>query len=92
MKGKEFFELEKNGKTFVLTLQADVNGFKRNDILICRKDSEPLLGSAIAILERDDCGRWPIRYDLAEAEIAAGAKLIGQALSMSRDLDRGVEV
>lgn len=87
MKEKEFFELENNDKTFVLTLQANCHGFKRGDMLVYRKTSEPLPGSAIAILERDDCGRWPMKFDKAGPELAAGARLIGQALCLSRDLD-----
>lgn len=86
MIGKEFFELEKKGEIFSLTLKAGCHGFKRGDVLTCRKTSKPIPGK-IAILERDDCGRWPMLYDEAGPEIKAGAKLIGQALCFSRDLD-----
>jgi len=88
MDGKDFFELEGRGETFVLTLKAYVNGFKRGDVLVCRQTSGPIPGK-IAILERDDCGRWPMLYDEAGPELANGARLIGQALCLSRDLDRG---
>jgi hypothetical protein len=74
------------GKTFSLILKTNIHGFKRGDVLTCRKTSKPIPGK-IAILKSDDCGRWPLLYDEAGPEIKAGAKLIGQALYMSRDLD-----
>jgi len=79
-------ELEKNSKTFVITLKTNIHGFKRGDILTCRKTSKPIPGK-IAILERDDCGKWPMPYDEAGPEIKAGARLVGQALCLCRDLD-----
>jgi hypothetical protein len=42
----------------------------------------------IAILERDDCESWSMLYDLTSPELANGAMFIGQALCLSRDLDR----
>jgi hypothetical protein len=54
-----------------------------------------------AILERDDCGtiagrlrddceRWLMLYDLAGPELANGARLIDQALCLSRNFDQEV--
>ena len=89
MKGKKFFNLEAKGEIFVVTLQTHVHGFQRGDLLICRKVNKPLPGM-IVILERYNCGRWPMRFDEAGPELDAGARVIGQALSLSRDLDREV--
>lgn len=86
MKGKEFFKLESEDRTFVVELRANCNGFKRHDCLVCRKTVEVPPGM-IAIVERDDCGRWPMKIDEAGPELAAGARVIGQALALSRDLD-----
>ena len=71
--------------TFTLTLKSNVHGFKRGDVLTCRKTSEDLSGK-IVILESDICGRWPMLYDEAGPELANGARLIGQAISLSRSL------
>lgn len=88
MKPNEFFQREILDDIFAMTVMTtNVLGFKRGDILTCRKTSKPIPGK-IAILERDDCGRWPMLYDEAGPEIKAGARLIGQALCLSRDLDR----
>lgn len=73
-------------KTFTMILKANIHGFKRGDVLTCWKTSEALPGK-IAILESDICGRWPMLYDEAGPELANGARLIGQAISFSRDLD-----
>lgn len=86
MKGKQFFELEKNGEIFSLTLKAACHGFRLGDVLTCRKADKPLPAGAIAVLERSDCGRWPMPFDEAGPELAAGAKLFGQALALHRDL------
>ena len=88
MTGKNFFEFEKNGEIFSLTLKANCHGFRRGDVLTCRKTAGPMSDKAIAVLERDDIGRWPMPYGDIGAEVAAGAVLIGQALCLSRDLDR----
>lgn len=88
MIGKEFFKLEAKDNTFVLELKANCHGFRRGDMLVCRKTSKPLPATAIAILGRHDCGMWPMVYSEAAPELAAGAALVGQALSVSRDLDR----
>ena len=88
MKGKGFFQLENKGEIFVVELKAGCNGFRRGDMLTCRFTTESKPG-LVGILERDDCGRWPIPYDESGPEIAAGARLVGQAICLSRDLDNG---
>jgi hypothetical protein len=70
---------------FSLTLSENHFGmFKRGDVLSCTTD-RPVPGS-IAILERPDIGRWPIPFDKAGQEIDAGARVVGMALSMKRQL------
>ncbi len=43
-----------------------------------------------AIPEQDDCERWLMLYDLAGPKLANGARLIDQALCLSRDFDQEV--
>lgn len=83
------FEPEAKGETFIVTSQANSNGFLRGDLLVCQRVDKCLPGMMV-VLERDDCGRWPMPLDEAEPELATGARLIGQVLSMSRNLDTGV--
>ena len=90
MTGKNFFKLESTGETFVVTLKANCHGFRRGDVLACRTISGPLPATATVILERFDCGRWPMTYGETGPELAKGAILVGPALGLKRDLDREV--
>ena len=92
MIGKDFFELEGKGEIFSLTLKASCHSFRRGDVLTCRQTAGPMPGKAIAILERADIGRWPMVFADCGPELAAGARVVGQALCLSRDLDRCGEV
>ena len=86
---KKFFGLESKDETFVVTLKVNFGEFRCGDVLICRKVENPLPG-AIVILDRDYCRKWLMRFGEAGPELAAGARIVGQVLSMSRDLDGGV--
>jgi hypothetical protein len=89
MAGKNFFELDGLGDTFTMTVTtANVLGFMRGDVLTCHKTSKPIPGK-VAILESDACERWSMLSDEAGPELAACARLIGQALCLCRSLDRG---
>lgn len=71
--------------TFSMTLTKNYIGtFKRGDVLTCSTD-RPVPGS-IAILERPDIGRFPVPFDEAGPEIDAGARVVGTALSLHRNL------
>ena len=72
-------------KTFSIILQANYPGFRRSDEIICISIEKPMPGTTV-ILERPDCGRWPILYDEAGPELANGAKVVGQVISLHRNL------
>ena len=72
-------------KIFSVILERNYRGFCRGDELTCIHTAKPMPGT-VAILERHDCGKWPILFDEAGPEIANGAKLVGQALSLHRNL------
>jgi hypothetical protein len=53
-------------------------------------DRMQFLSGTIAGRLRDDCERWLMLYDLAGPELANGARLIDQALCLSRNFDQEV--
>ncbi len=72
-------------KTFSIIVEANYPGFRRGDELTCISIEKPIPGSTV-ILERPDCGQWPILFDEAGPEIDNGAKVVGQVISLHRNL------
>jgi hypothetical protein len=76
-----------NDKIFSIILDQSYPGFRRGDELTCISIKKPMPGT-VAVLERPDCGRWPMLFDEAGPEIEAGAKVVGQVISLHRNLNR----
>lgn len=73
-----------NEKFSLILTENYFGGFRPGDVLTCTTE-RPTPGS-IAILESECCGRWPIPFDEAGPEIKNGARLVGMAVSLQRNL------
>lgn len=91
MRRHPFTPLEADPENFIHEVKSSLHGFRNGDVLVCRY-SKNLTPGMIGILERSECGRWPIPADCSSPEIKNGARLIGYAICLYRNLTTGEEV
>jgi hypothetical protein len=90
MRKNPFAAFESAPENFLVELKSSLHGFRKGDVLVC-KYSKNLTPSMTAILKSPGCGRWPIPGDCCLPEIQAGARLIGYAICLNRNLPTGEE-
>ena len=70
---------------FAVTIPFQAFGFREGDTFICSRTKTPGPNS-IVILLSDGCPPWPMVCSGIQAEIRAGAVIMGTAILLTRDL------